>query len=164
MGVYKYDILGEVWEIDSPKSIKYQSEVSIDLKKYASSSEMPLCIWDACKNVSSWGKFIKDLKKIYGGGFNINYNIITFKVDGVAKCHPDDGWDVEWGKKLAKRRALYKLYKLISKIYMKLFRYIDDYCMHSKRATIKCLRKMYSMGINMNNDIDTQTEENNYWK
>ena len=45
---------------------------------------------------------------------------------GIAKCHPDDKFDVEFGKKLALIRAKCKHYMVVYSLLFKFHDYIDD--------------------------------------
>ena len=93
----------------------------------------------------SWtGKFAVELLRLNIYMFPISPKLkdfllhINYDECGIAKCHPDDKFDLEYGKKLARKRLVTK-YNRMRYLF---FRELDKY-MASCRSIISAKRNKY---------------------
>lgn len=101
---------------------------NIDKENRIITASMDECVFDAYDNLKKIGLDANLLLNF----FNLGWTEFTMRrvYKGVAKCHPDDDWDEEKGKELAKARLLRKYYKdyahLFGKILFKIDRFYSE--------------------------------------
>lgn len=95
---------------------------NIDKENRIITASMDECTFDVYVNLTKMNLDFCLLRNL----FNLFPNEIFMKYSykGVAKCHPEDKWDEEMGKELARARLLKKYYKdytdIIKQIIMKI--------------------------------------------
>lgn len=101
---------------------------NIDKENRIITASMDECVFDAYDNLKKIGLDANLLLNF----FDLAWNEFAMRrvYNGVAKCHPDDDWDEEKGKELAKARLLRKYYKdyahLFGKILFKINRFSSE--------------------------------------
>lgn len=101
---------------------------NIDKKNRIITASMDECTFEAYVNLK---KINSDVGLLIDF-FDLAWDDFSMKriYTGIAKCHPDDNWDEEKGKELAKDRLLAKYYKdylnIFEKILFKINRFSSE--------------------------------------
>lgn len=154
----KYKITKESYDIDNQGTVIYNIEVELDINSL-DMQKGPGCIYKMIHCDPLWVKYIKMINK--RSNIQVKTNIITVKSRGKAVCHPDDGYDEEIGKEIAKRKALIKLYKNLGEVLSNLSNIIIKRWMGIKLT--QCKYDSKAKRLIHTTDLFLESTNKNYW-
>lgn len=156
--ICKYNVIGEHFE-QNFGTTEYFIEVELDINSLDNFNNIKGNIFKMIQCDPYWIKIIAKYNK--SPNINISANIIKIKSKGMSKCSPDDGFDKDVGKNIAKRRALIKLYNNLGGILNEISDILSRRFVSVYSFAINCKKKSVDLNNSTRKYIDGQNK--NYW-
>lgn len=156
--ICKYNVISEHFE-QNFGTTEYFIEVELDINSLDEINNIKGNIYKMIHCDPYWIKIITKYNK--SPNINISANIIKIKSKGISKCSPDDGFNENVGKNIAKRRALIKIYNILNQILCDVANILSRRFVSVYSFAINCKKKSVDLNNSTRKYIDEQNK--NYW-